>query len=78
MGSRTVRSKTPFCKPMLTNMVGCVLLILASSMSAIQMDEAGAVKACKLMASRVVSGSREIMRTVWSSHPTAYIFQKMS
>jgi hypothetical protein len=58
---------------MLTNMVGCVLLMLASNMSAMHMDEAGAVNACKLMASSVVSGSREMMRTVWSSHPTAYI-----
>jgi hypothetical protein len=58
---------------MLTNIVGCALLILASSISAMQIDEGGAVKACKLIVSRVVSGSNEIIRTVWSSHPTAYI-----
>jgi len=37
-----------------------------------QIDEGGAVKACKLIVSRVVSGSNEVIRTVWSSHPTAY------
>lgn len=71
MGSRTVRSRTPFCKPMLTNVVGETLLIPASSMSAMQMADGGAVRACKLMVSSVLSGSSETMRTVWSSHPTA-------
>ena len=59
-----MRKRTPFCKPMLTNMVGCALLILASSISAMQIDEGGAVSACKLMVSRVLSGSSEMIRTV--------------
>ena len=63
-GSRTVRKSTPFCKPILTNMVGCVLLILASNISAMQMEEGGAVNACKLIVSSVLSGSREMIRTV--------------
>ena len=71
IGSRTVRSRTPFWRPMFTNIVGWVLLMLASSMSAMQMDDGGAVRACRLMVSRVVSGSRDTIRTVWSSHPTA-------
>lgn len=70
-GSRTVRRRTPFCNPMFTNIVGWVLLIPASSMSAIQIAEGGEVNACILMGSSVVSGSREMMRTVWSSQPTA-------
>ena len=70
-GSRTVRRRTPFCNPMFTNVVGWVLLIPASSMSAMQIAEGGEVNACILMGSSVVSGSREIMRTVWSSQPTA-------
>lgn len=45
--------------------------MLASSISAMQMEEGGAVNACRLMVSKVLSGSREITRTVWSSHPTA-------
>jgi hypothetical protein len=56
---------------MLTNIVGCALLILASNISAMQIEEGGAVNACKLIVSKVVSGSNEIIRTVWSSHPTA-------
>lgn len=46
--------------------------MLASNMSAMQMVDGGAVKACKLMVSRVLSGSNDMIRTVWSSHPTAY------
>ena len=57
---------------MFTNMVGWDLLMEASNMSAMQMDEGGAVRACKLSVSSVLSGSREMIRTVWSSHPTAY------
>lgn len=64
LGSITVRSRTPFCNPMFMNIVGCDLLMLESNMSAMQMDEGGAVNACILSVSRVVSGSREIMRTV--------------
>lgn len=64
IGSKTVRRRTPFWRPMLTNIVGCALLILASSMSAMQIDDGGAVRACKLMVSRVLSGSNEIIRTV--------------
>ena len=45
IGSSTVRNKTPFCRPMLTNMVGWVLLMLASNISAIQMADGGAVNA---------------------------------
>lgn len=45
--------------------------MLASSMLVMQIEEGGALRACKLMVSRVLSGSSEIMRTVWSSHPTA-------
>ncbi len=36
-----------------------------------QMDEGGAVRACRLIVSSVLSGSSEIIRTVWSSQPTA-------
>jgi hypothetical protein len=57
---------------MLTNIVGWVLLILASSMSAMQMVDGGAVNACKLIVSSVLSGSSDTIRTVWSSHPTAW------
>ena len=70
-GSSTVRRSTPFCSPMLTKVVGDVLLIPASSMSAMQMAEGGAVRACRLIVSSVLSGSSEMMRTVWSSQPTA-------
>lgn len=49
---------------MLTNVVGEILLIPASSMSAMQIAEGGAVKACKLIVSSVLSGSRETIRTV--------------
>lgn len=38
-----------------------------------QIAEGGAVKACKLIVSRVLSGSSETIRTVWSSQPTAWI-----
>jgi len=71
-GSRTVRRSTPFCNPMFTNIVGWVLLIPASSISAMQIAEGGDVNACILIGSSVVSGSKEIIRTVWSSQPTAY------
>lgn len=64
IGSRTVRSKTPFCRPMFTNIVGCDLLTLASSISAMQIADGGAVRACRLIVSRVLSGSKEMMRTV--------------
>jgi len=37
-----------------------------------QMEEGGDVSACKLIVSSVLSGSSEMMRTVWSSQPTAY------
>lgn len=63
-GSKTVRRRTPFCKPILTNIVGCDLLILASSISTMQMEDGGAVRACKLIVSKVLSGSKEMIRTV--------------
>jgi hypothetical protein len=49
---------------MFTNNVGCDLLILASNISAIAIDEGGAVKACKLIGTKVLSGSSETIRTV--------------
>ena len=70
-GSKTVRSRTPFCSPILTNIVGWVLLMLASNISAIQIEDGGAVSACKLMVSNVLSGSNDMILTVWSSQPTA-------
>ena len=48
IGSRTVRSSTPFWSPMLTNIVGWLLLMLASSMSAIQIAEGGDVNAWRI------------------------------
>lgn len=41
-------------------------------MSTIQIEEGGEVSACRLIVSSVLSGSKEMMRTVWSSQPTAY------
>jgi hypothetical protein len=41
-------------------------------MSTIQIEEGGEVSACRLIVSSVLSGSRDMMRTVWSSQPTAY------
>lgn len=41
-------------------------------MSTIQIEEGGEVNACRLIVSSVLSGSKEMMRTVWSSQPTAY------
>ena len=66
-----MRRNRPLVKPMFTNSVACVLLIAESTISTMQMADGGAVKACKLIVSRVLSGSSEIIRTVWSSHPTA-------
>ena len=41
-------------------------------MSTIQIEEGGEVSAWRLIVSSVLSGSKEMMRTVWSSQPTAY------
>ena len=71
IGSSTVWSRTQFCNLILTNIVGWVLLMLVSNISAIQIKDGGAVSACKLMVSNVLSGSNKIIRTVWSSQPTA-------
>lgn len=46
-GSRTVRSKTPLFRPMLTNIVAWYLSMLASVISAMTMEDGGAVRACK-------------------------------
>lgn len=70
-GSRTVRRKRPFVRPMLTNNVSDVLFTAASSMPTIQIADGGEVSACRLIVSNVLSGSSEMMRTVWSSQPTA-------
>lgn len=45
-GSRTVRSKTPLFRPMLTNIVAWYLSMLASVISAITIEDGGAVRAC--------------------------------
>ena len=71
IGSSTVWSRTPFCTLILTNIVGWVLLMLASNISTIWIKDRGAVSACKLMVSNMLSGSNEIIWTVWSSQPMA-------
>jgi hypothetical protein len=63
-GSNTVLNNTPFINPIFTNIVGILLLILASTISAIQIADGGAVNACKLIISNVVSGSNDIILTV--------------
>lgn len=45
-GSTTVRSKIPFTRPIFRNIVGLFLSMEVSKISARQMDEGGAVKAC--------------------------------
>jgi hypothetical protein len=44
-GSTTVRSKIPFTRPMLRNIVGLFLSMEVSKISARQMDDGGAVNA---------------------------------
>lgn len=46
IGSRTVRRRTPFVRPMFTKRVGVVLEMLGSSISAMQIEDGGAVSAC--------------------------------
>ncbi len=69
--SSTVRSSTPFCRPMLTNVVAWWRSTVLSCISAMQMLDAGAVSAWIDMDASVELGSSDTMRTVESPQPTA-------
>jgi len=58
---------------MLTKRVVWYLSMLASTMSAMTIDDGGAVRAWSDSESSVFSGSSEMMRTVWSAQPTACV-----